>query len=430
MRGDPDVTVSRDAREGRDRLVVVVNVILRGSTALAQFVLVIALTATLGTGGLGTFHLFVIGVDYGRQLVGFSYYVFIVREIAGSDEGSWPGLVANHIHFQALSALVWMPVGAALWIWFDVPATLAGAFLIVTTLDLLALQFENTLVATGRSILAAIVLFSRRGLWVGLLIVLMLFDRVDSVGKVYPIWAMGLAASCILGGWLLTRIGIPIRISTKVDTALLRRGLGVAARYFVIAAFVVVVQSAAKIVLAASDGSVAVGELYFFYGILSAAATVGTGGVAMLFLPRLIRAQRMRDSTGFRAAFRSLFWGSIVAAVTLSGTALGILPVLLETMDRPDLQIRPALLLAVTVATLAMAMTTVPHSVLYSISRDRSLLGITALGAGVAVLGALLLIPNGGVLGAAWALAGGNMTLLLGYSTGTVMAWRSGAVPS
>jgi O-antigen/teichoic acid export membrane protein len=412
-----------------DHLTISVNVALRGATALANLVLLVALTVILGPVGLGAFHIFAIAVDYGRQLIGFSYYVFIMREVAGSDEGLWPEMVTNHVHFQLLSTLAWMPIGAAIWLWFDVPMRLAGAFLAIALMDLLGLQFENTLVAIGRSVHGAVVLFARRGLWVAILLAFICLDRIASVEDLYPIWIAGLAASSLLGGWLLIQAGIPIRVLTRIDVARLKRGLSVAARYSLIAGFVLVVQSAAKIVLAFSDGEAAVGELYFFYGILSAAATVGTGGVSMVFIPRLIRANSMGDPHGFRAAFRSMLWGSVLTALGLTGIALGTLPVLLETMDRSELALDPFLILAVTIATIAIALTTVPHSVLYAISLDRLLLRVTALGAGVAVLSALLLIPAGGTGGAAWALAAGNGSLLFGSVAVTTMAWRHGAVP-
>src|SRR5690349_704361 len=79
--------------------------LLRLLTGLAQFSVVIMLTASLSLENLGTYSLLVIFLTYSVQLAGLNFYTYTLREQAVVGRAGWPALLQRQFIFLTASTL-------------------------------------------------------------------------------------------------------------------------------------------------------------------------------------------------------------------------------------------------------------------------------------------------------------------------------------
>ena len=224
-----------------------------------------------------------------------------------------------------------------------------------------------------------------------------------TITDIFSLWFIGALISIIVG---LFGIGFKtsIEIPFKIDFDWIKKGIKVAAPFFLATVFYKIIEFSGRFFLDYYWTKEDVGIFTFFSGISNAMFVFVQSTVIIVLSPYLIESA----NKGFKE-FRKVFNNYrqqilLTTSIGFSLAALAIYPLLLF-VDNELLLNNVLIFFVLLLAVAFFCFSYIPHYGLYSFHRDKSLLKASIIGAVVNVLFNFVLVPNYGVLGAAIAQA-------------------------
>ena len=384
------------------------NMVLQGVTLISKAVLLLVLARWLRPEEVGIFGLLAATLAFSMFLVGFDFHAFAAREMLSGDLADAPRLFRDQVVFHAAFYVFALP---ALWLVFEasiLPRSVALVFYALEVIEHASQELQRLLITLSRSTAAAVMMFLRGGVWVWFLFAaFVIWTPSRSVEFTAWSWVVGSTLALAFGLANLRDLDWRRAWELPVDWAWVRAGARAAIPFLIASLALRGTQTVDRYALKWYVGDRAVG-VYTVYAAASA-AVVGfvEAGIIFVLRPRVVAAYRSGDFGGYGVRMRAMAIAAITGAVTLCMlAALLARPVLALLGDPVYLTALPALWILLGAAVLLVIVHLV-DTMLYVRERDRSI----ALGAGsafltVAILSAVL-VPGGGVTGAAAALAAG-----------------------
>lgn len=390
---------------------------LRLAAGIFQFSTVLYITGYLSLGELGDYSLFVIILGYFTQLTGFSFSTFLIRELAAHERGAWPALLLQQLRFQSWSYALALAIGAAGVLAGAAPPGYAVAFGVLLGLALINSAFENYMVGTGHPLPAALNVLLRAGWIVPLATVSLLGWVQPSLTAVFIAWTAGeVLATLALLAQIVARGLFPTAVA-PADRAWIARGFRVGVGYTVLAVLLLVTMSVQRVVLGHYHAQELVGIFHFYFVVSVFIPNLLEASLYALILPRLVRRNQVEGKGRLLTPDPKLFLlllglgGAAVAAVAVA------LSFVLPWLGKPELLAYRYLLAFTGPWALFYTGSRVFHYQLYAAHRDTAMLAACAAACAVACVASLILVPAGGLRGAATALVISGAALALAFAT-------------
>lgn len=384
------------------------NFVLQGITLVSKAVLLLVLARWLQPEEVGIFGLLAATLAFSMFLVGFDFHAFSAREMLSGDLADAPRLFRDQVVFHGVFYLVALP---ALWLVFAssiLPRSVALVFYVLVVMEHASQELQRLLITLSRSTAAAVMMFLRGGAWVWFLFAaFVIWTPSRSVGFTAWSWVVGSTLALAFGLASLRDLDWARAWRSPIRWEWVRAGVLAAVPFLLASLALRGTQTVDRYALKWYVGDRAVG-VYTVYAAASA-AVVGfvEAGIIFVLRPSVVMAYRTGDLERYRGGMRTMATAAITGAVTLGLlAALLARPVLGLLGDPVYLSALPALWILLGAAVMIVAVHLV-DTMLYVRERDRSI----ALGAGgaflvVAILSGIL-VPTGGITGAAVSLAAG-----------------------
>ncbi len=376
-------------------------VALRIGSALSKFALTIYIARYLDLAALGAYSLLVGAATMAPAVLGFGLGDWTCRHIVRlSRDGALPFIVTR-LSVSALLHCIVQPAAWMLNLALGTPIPWHLVFLIgaIMVLEHLGTDLYFLMVARNRARFASVVMFIRAGLWppfviaAGLLIPQMRTIETVMFGWLAALILMWLVIGLVAGfeqniravrwHWRFLLQAIPQSVPFYL------KDIGGASLLYL-----------DRFLISAFLGLELTGVYTFFWSIASVIESL-VYGLIQTHLPDLVGKDGNRDPAQTAKYESRLYRENAIWALLLAGAACVVVPLLLPFIGNVLLQdYLPLFWLIVFGALLHLAADAVGF-LLYAARHDRAFTMIVLFGAPVSALANLVLVPTGGIYGAA-----------------------------
>lgn len=375
---------------------------LQGFTVLAKAGLLVLLARFLTPREVGVFGLVVASLVVALYAAGLDFYAFSTREILRVGPQQAARLFRDQLAFHGVAYLLVLPALLAVFAAGFLPWRLAPLFYLLTVVEHLGQELQRLLVTLSRPRSAATTAFLRGGAWVPLLFVLFLGEpRLRNVDTVLATWLGGSLVALLVAAFRLRDLEWGRTRRYEIDLSWLGRGLKVALPLLLGTLALRGIFTVDRFSLEAVRTTAEVGVYTFFISGYAAFQGFVEMGVLMIHRPGVIRAFQAGRRDDYRRRMRHLALHlGVLMALLVTAAALLIGPVL-EIIGREIYDRHIATFWWVLALAVVAALAELPHLALYARHRDRSIVGATLVGLGLALLLDPLLAHRAGPAGVA-----------------------------
>ena len=413
-----------------DQISFIKNAMLRGLIGVAQVVTVLFLARELSTTALGLFNLLVILTDFSRLLVGFNFYVFLMREMSISKSTEWPSFLWQFAGFQSGTSLVFIIIIGCLYSLEVFSADL----LVYVCLSVLAgvanVGLENYLISAGFNLIATLNVLIRRSWIIGVLIFQLFAPKDIDFELVVQFWILGEYMAACLALIQTNRKGLLPNILPKLDKDWVFRGVRVGAKYTIVALLTALILNSSRLVLGAMENLVGVGVFFFYYALTMALPNLAESALLSVYLPKILKLGQQGQILQLKRLL-SLCGGALIICVAISTILIYMLtPHLLHYIDKPEISAGEDLLGVFIFLPFVHMVARTFYYYIYATGYDWIIVFSTAASAVVAVISSIFLIHVYGLIGGAWAFVLANLVLAVGYIAFTARSFSKKHVGS
>jgi O-antigen/teichoic acid export membrane protein len=399
------------------------NAILQGMTMLGKAALLVALARYLSVADLGLFGLLFATVNFAMYAVGFDFATFATRELIAAPRERVPFLLRSQLSLHFAAYAVVMPMLLLVFATGTLSWSLAPWFYVLLVLEHLGQELQRVLITLQRSSQATLLMFIRQGMWGGAVAVtLALVPASRDLHVVLSVWGSCELLGLLIGLMLLRPLGWGPAFASPTDWAWVRRGLRIAAPFFVSTLSTAAMSTCDRYALQHFAGNAAVGVFTFFMFFRNAIQGLIDVGVVFVLFPRIVHAWHSGDRVRYRQLLLGLFGGALGASALMAIAAMVVVKPALALVGHDAYAKELPAFWMIMGMTVVAALCEVPQAGLYARHRDRTIVISAVLGVVVAVIANLVLVPRFGVMGAAMATTCGFMTVGLSKALGLKLA--------
>jgi O-antigen/teichoic acid export membrane protein len=382
------------------------NLGLRSLALGSKFLFLVYAGKYLAVEEMATYGLMGATVSIAVTLLGLEFYAFSTREILARDNASRAVCLRDQLAFHGIAYLALLPLSLPVFATGILPWSLAGWFVVLSILDHLGQETARILNTIFRPVLSTALFFLRSAAWGIVVVVLWLWQPdVVSLAIIFGAWSAGTGFSLLIAAAEFRRLGWHRSRHVPINWGWIGHGIVVAGPFLISALSYRAIELADRYIIHFLVDNTAVG-VYSFYGTLANVipAIVGAA-VSSILVPRIIRAYQTGNAADYHSQYRRLTVmtvGIVVASIPAVFLAIAALqPYLGKQEYVRELPTCAVLLLSTAVSIVAQ----IPGVALYARKDDIALLIAVLIGAGTNIPLNFLLIPQFGIVGAAWATA-------------------------
>lgn len=377
---------------------------LRGLTLAAKLLFVVYIGKHLAVEDMAVYGLLVATVAVSVTLLGCEFNAFSQREFLARAGAARTVCIRDQLAFHLVAYLVLIPAAAPVFVLRILPWSVAPFFYAIAIAEHLGQELARVLNNVRRPVLSSALFFVRSAAW-GVPVVVLSWWRVEfrSLTSVLVAWTAAEAVALLLAAVVVARMDWSVARAGGVDWRWVRRGLVVAAPFFLSAASYRVIELADRYIIhfLLTDEAVAV---YSFYSTLAnVLPAVAGAGITAVLTPRIIEAFQQDRMEEYRRYYRLLNIAT-VGLLAVAGPATFLLIVALQAyLGRPEYARALGTCAVLLVSTASGILAQLPGVALYARHCDITLLKATVIGAVSNTAFNVVLIPPFGITGAAWA---------------------------
>ena len=391
-----------------------INLIIRGTTMVGKFILIIFLADSLTVEQNGIWGIFATSISLSLYVVGLDFYTYSTRRILDYPIAERSPMLRDQMVFYLISYAVLFPILGLLFVFDVIEWRFAIFFYAILVFEHLAQESYRTFVVFSRPIVATIVLFLRSGVWTYLLIICWAsgFDALKNLKAVYVFWLGGGVAAFMVTLFFLSKIKFNSVRKVPVNWSWIGQGIKVSLLFFVGTVGYKIVEFADRYFIDFYHGKEEVGVYTFYASMCNMVETFVHTSVIIIFSPKLIESfhQSNFHYRKTHAQFaKKVFYNTLGVSVVL---ILIMLP-LLETLGHPEYQRAYPTFIILVLAKVALNFSLVFHYILYVRKNDFPIIKATLIAAVINILLNFILIPPMGVMGAALATLASFAIILL-----------------
>ncbi len=370
------------------------NIGLRGLTLATKFALLLVLAIYLDPADVGIYGLFTASLGWLVYLVGWDFYAFSVREIAGSGKDLLSASIANQ---AALYFATYIPIVIFIMLAYEYEAKYteyALVFIALFVCEHLGLELGRIFVAIGRPLLASFILFLRGGAWcIALVAVLALAPAYRELNVVLWFWLGGSASAVLLGCLALHRLMGGTVFQGSIDWRWTLTGLKVALPLMLASLSIRGIFVADRMWVESIAGIDILGAYVFYIGIATVIISFIDAAVVDFSYPKLVYAVKNGDVPSYLREMR-MVWLGVATLTIISGLVCwAFLWNVGEWLSRPVYQQNRFLVPYLILCIVLYGFSTIPHLALYAHRRDGSIVA-SQIATFLCFVGLLLILPS------------------------------------
>jgi O-antigen/teichoic acid export membrane protein len=366
------------------------NVGIRGATLLIKFLLVLCLAVFMPPEDVGLYGLITVTVSYSIYFLGFEFYTYSTRNLVGRPNSEWPRLISTQVIFFGIMYLIMIPLMSLIFIFGLIPLKFLLGFIILIILQHLSSELTRLLIVMERPLLATIIIFVKQALWAVFLIIGMwLFPVVRSIEALLVFWIIGVGLAIIIG--VRPLLSLDWRLSTlKPDWKWVKRGIWVALPLLLSTIAARALFTFDRYAFEAFNGLALLGAYSVYMSIAAAMLAFMESGVFVFFYPKMIKAYKNNDCTGFSAAYKALIKQSFLWMSFLLLIMTVVVPVIFSFLNERIYSENIALFYGILIAMVIFLIGYIYQYALYTTSRDKTIIFANISGFIVAAILVLL----------------------------------------
>ncbi|PLP60066.1 hypothetical protein CYK37_07805 [Mesorhizobium loti] len=370
------------------------NIGLRGLTLATKFALLLVLAIYLDPAEVGIYGLLTASLGWLIYLVGWDFYTFSAREIAGSGKDLLPSSISSQ---AALYFVTYIPITIAIIIAYICGVKYtehAIIFIALFILEHIGLELGRILVAIGHPLLASFILFLRGGVWcIALVAVLALAPAYRELSVVLCFWLVGSASAALLGCVALHRLMGATVFLGPIDWRWTLKGLKVALPLMLASLSIRGIFVADRMWIESIVGIDMLGAYVFYIGIATVIISFIDAAVVDFSYPKLVSAVKNGDARSYLREMR-IVWLGVAALTIISGLVCWtFLWNVGEWLSRPVYQQNRFLVPYLILCIVLYGFSTIPHLALYAHRRDGSIVA-SQIATFLSFVGLLLILPS------------------------------------
>ncbi len=390
------------------------NIILRMSSLGLRFVLLYFIARDLTLDQLGVWGIITTSIALCLYLVGLDFYTYSSREILQYPERERLPYLRDQMLFYLLNYIVIFPALGFLFLTDVISTQYLFIFYGLLLIEHLAQESYRTLILFSRPLQANIVLFIRSGAWITILLIGWIsgIEQVKTLPVIFYSWMAGGVISLLLSAYYFAQMQFLPLHKTKVNWNWIKKGLRISGFFFIGTAGYKIIDFSDRYFIQHFKGTDAAG-IYIFYGNISniVETLVYTLSVIML-TPRLLSFFGKNDEqyTGtFRLFTRQIFLFTTITAIA----AVAVTWIALFWLGKPEIRQEFFSFILLILARSILNFSLIFHYALYVRKHDRPLITSSLIAALINTGLNFLLIPAGGITGAALATGISLLIMLL-----------------
>jgi O-antigen/teichoic acid export membrane protein len=389
----------------RDRAL---NLFFRALTIVSKFLLSLIIVKSIGVSELGVYGIFQTTVMLLVYLLGFDFYTFNAREITREERRPITFYLGNQLLFHAIIYVFVLPLSLLIFWSRVLPPEYGILFYLVLITEHLSQEVYRVLIVLKKSVVASFTLFLRSGLWVGVLYFIWTFGLGGkTLTLVFWFWFTGALVSILIGA-----LNFDLSKKFRVDWKWIKLGARISGPFLIATVFYKIIEYSGRYFLDFFWTKDEVGIFTFFSSVSNTMFVLVHSTVIIVMTPHLLSAAN-KNIEEFNRVFQK-FRNQVLAASTAGFILAGIFifPVL-DLIDTAPLNSHISEYFFLLLATGFFCLSYIPHYRLYAYRQDRSLLQAAIVGATINIFANWVLVPNFGLMGAAFSQVLSMFFLLL-----------------
>ena len=395
------------------------NLVIRGLSLAARFIIIVILARALGPSEFGVFTIIMTTEIIAILVLGFEFNAYSRREIVNAGEPIARGEhIRNQITIACLLGFIAPAIAYGAAVAGLYPIRLAALTASIIFFDLISQEGIRILYALQRILMANTVYFVRSSAWVFLIVALYIFrPRLITTALTLEIWSTFSLAAILVFLWSLRGLGWEEILRRPVNWQWIKRGFRVALPFFVCTVCVNILSYLPRYILFYLRGADQTGIFGLYAGItvgvvnLLSTITIPSGVAQATY------AFAHHGKNAFTSSIKKLWVHSAVMTVILSAFLMAAFPFVLPFAGANQYPMDWLLLVLLVIANGGQIASIVAQTALYAMHKDRDIL-IATVAAGITSIGlqfALAFLAGMHGLALAMALSMFLLTALLLY---------------
>ncbi|MCG6184560.1 oligosaccharide flippase family protein [Anoxybacillus sp. LAT_38] len=392
----------------------IINIILRGLTLFAKFIVVFLLAKFLSEKELGDYSLIVSFITISIYIIGFEYYTNLTRlYIRFSKKELKSKLLLNQLYFH-ISMYILNSI--SLWIMVNINIIDKKYFfllLILLFFEFVSQEIARILITISKSVMSNLIVFIRSGLWVYLMIpVYLISPNILSVRSIIIFWIIHSFLSVFIGLIFIRRQFI-LSTLRKPSYRIIMYGIKKSIPFFFSTISYVISINIDKFILKFFYGSNIVGIYSFYFSIINAIYSFIFAGSISVFLPHIIKYYNEKSYFQFESTLRKMNFNSIFILVITSLFSLLLLDWIIYLVKKEIFNDYKFILLILLTGLIFNITSQVYHYRLYVGNYDKYLMRASFFSLAIIILSNIISVPFLSIYGSAFSYLLGMLSLLL-----------------
>lgn len=355
------------------------NLLIRASSMLSRFLLIMILAKLLPESELGIYGLIVAAIGLSVIFVGFDYYAYSNRELLSLPKEQHSEIILNQFYAYLPLYLLFIPVSFLIYEYQLIPEDYFVWFLLLMVIEHISIEQNRLLNTIEKQLSASFVLFFRSGLWVYLMLPILIYiEKYQNLETVLYAWLMGGVLSIVWGTWVI--------VNSVESWKLIRPSYGWIIKGYKLGMLYVLGTLAFKAISTGdrflleklSDVSM-VGVYVFYVGLTLGASAFIHAGVIVFSTPKIIASYQAGEFERFEHLMRKFLKELLFSLFIVVALLYFLMPFLLEWIGKSSYVKYYDVFYIVLGTMVVTVIGSHPNTYLYAARRDKYILGTNLL---------------------------------------------------
>ncbi|MCK5033821.1 MAG: polysaccharide biosynthesis C-terminal domain-containing protein [Calditrichia bacterium] len=392
-----------------------VNLLLRGLSSASKFILIIYFAKYFTISDLGIFGLFISAISFAIYFLGFDFYNYNAREIIAQPTLKTGILIRDQFVFFGVNYLIFLPLFILVFQQDFLDYQYIFWFYLILIFEHFSIEFFRIFTVISKPIFANFIFFIKSGLWSYFLIVLWLLgnDSFKTLNMVWVTWFIGNFLATVISLIYLHINGIKVLITNAVNWKWIKKGIKISIPFFASTISLKTIELLGRFIIDKYYTKGEVGIYTFYWTIANLVNIVIFTALIMVLYPKLIELYQKKKYEKFKIAYSKFKYSIIAISLLLGGLLIIFIKPIIAYLNKDAYTVQISTFYILVVSNIILNISYIPHYLLYVKEKDKYILYSTILGTIVNVILSFILIPEIGVIGAAWAIFFSYLVILL-----------------
>jgi len=346
------------------------NILIRVSTMLTRFVFLFILAKIVDIELVASYGLILASVSFFVMLIGADFYIYAQREMLQINKTEWYWVLMQQLYGQLGLYLIFLPFGLLLFFFGVLPWNLVILFFILLTVEHISQEINRILVGMDKQIVASIILFVRKALWMFPVLAFIYFDSsFANIDFIISAWILGCFVSILIG---VKNIKSNIIMGTfpSLDFLWIKKGLKSAGIFLVATLCLKALTTFDQYAIEMLGNKELLAVYIVYMTVVFGTFSFLEPAVYSFLYPTIVSSYHHNNQYEFNKAFKELIYSTIIIGFILAVFIFSFTPTLLQWINKEQYIEHLDILYILVVAGFVSNLEYIPHYYLYAAKAD------------------------------------------------------------